>query len=89
MYKMFVYLIKSIFTLFIVCNSAWAELTPEQEDARNQGLFFLNMISSAKASPFLEISAGAGDTESQYYLAEILRETLKKVFKSGEMSPIT
>ncbi|MEB0119971.1 sel1 repeat family protein [Pseudomonas sp. CCI1.2] len=73
MHKMFVYLIKSIFTLFIVCNSAWAELTPEQEEARNQGLFFLNMISSTKASPFLEISAGAGDTESQYYLAEILR----------------
>ncbi|MEB0119967.1 sel1 repeat family protein [Pseudomonas sp. CCI1.2] len=77
MYKMFVYLIKSIFTLFIVCNSAWAELTPEQEEARNQGLFFLNMISSAKASPFLEISAGAGDTESQYYLAEILRRNNK------------
>ncbi|MEB0119969.1 sel1 repeat family protein [Pseudomonas sp. CCI1.2] len=77
MHKMFVYLIKSIFTLFIVCNSAWAELTPEQEEARNQGLFFLNMISSAKASPFLEISAEAGDTESQYYLAEILRRNNK------------
>ncbi|MEA9976204.1 MULTISPECIES: sel1 repeat family protein [unclassified Pseudomonas] len=77
MHKLFVYITTSIFTLFIVCNSAWAELTLEQEEARSRGLFFLNMIRSAMASPFLEISAEAGDTESQYYLAEILRRNQK------------
>jgi uncharacterized protein len=79
MHRMFVDFTKTIFTLFIVCNSAWAQLTPEQEEARSQGLFFLNMIKSAKASPFLEISAEAGDTESQYYLAEILRRNQKVI----------
>jgi len=37
------------------------------------------MIKSAKASPFLELSAEAGDTESQYYLAEILRRNQKVI----------
>ncbi|MEB0040252.1 sel1 repeat family protein, partial [Pseudomonas sp. MH10] len=73
MYKMFVYLIKSIFTLFIVCNSAWAELTPEQEAARVKGVFLYNMDDGYTSKPFLEIAAGAGDGESQYYLAELIR----------------
>jgi murein DD-endopeptidase MepM/ murein hydrolase activator NlpD len=49
--------IKAVGLLLLVNNVAWAQLTPEQEEARNQGLFFLNMIKSKKGSPFLEISA--------------------------------
>jgi len=40
MHKMFVDFAKTIFTLFIVCNSAWAQLTSEQQDARVKGIFF-------------------------------------------------
>ncbi|MEB0079015.1 sel1 repeat family protein [Pseudomonas sp. CCI3.2] len=77
MAKVLIVAVKITGLLLLLSNCAWAQLTTEQEDARSQGLFFLNMISSEKASPFLEISAGAGDTESQYYLAEILRRNNK------------
>ncbi|MEB0040249.1 sel1 repeat family protein [Pseudomonas sp. MH10] len=77
MAKVLIVAVKITGLLLLLSNCAWAQLTTEQEEARSQGLFFLNMISSAKASPFLEISAGAGDTESQYYLAEILRRNNK------------
>ena len=79
MAKILIVAVKIAGLLFLLSNCAWAQLTPEQEDARSQGLFFLNMIKSAKASPFLEISAEAGDTESQYYLAEILRRNQKVI----------
>ncbi|MEB0040251.1 sel1 repeat family protein [Pseudomonas sp. MH10] len=82
MHKVFVYLIKSIFTLFIVCNSAWAELTPEQEEARVKGVFLYNMDDGYTSKPFLEIAAGAGDGESQYYLAELIR--IRKKYITAE-----
>jgi hypothetical protein len=79
MAKILIVAVKIAGLLFLLSNCAWAQLTPGQEEARSQGLFFLNMIKSAKASPFLEISAEAGDTESQYYLAEILRRNQKVI----------
>ncbi|MEB0119968.1 sel1 repeat family protein [Pseudomonas sp. CCI1.2] len=82
MYKIFVYLIKSIFTLFIVCNSAWAELKPEQEGARVKGISSYNMMRGFTAKPFLEIAAKAGDGESQYYLAELIR--IRKKYITAE-----
>lgn len=79
MEKMLMTIFKTVGLLLLLSNCAWAQLTPEQEEARNQGLFFLNMIKSEKASPFLEVSAKAGDTESQYYLAEIIRRNKKHI----------
>ena len=79
MHKKFVDFAKTIFTLFIVCNSAWAQLTSEQQDARVKGIFFYNMNDDYTARPFLEISANAGDGESQYYLAEIIRTRRKYI----------
>jgi hypothetical protein len=79
MAKILIVTVKITGLFLLLSHYAWAQLTPEQEEARSQGLFFLNMIKSAKASPFLEISAEAGDTESQYYLAEILRRNQKVI----------
>jgi hypothetical protein len=82
MHKVFVDFTKTIFTLFIVCNSAWAELTREQEDARVKGVFLYNMNDGYTSKPFLEIAARAGDGESQYYLAELIR--LRKKYITPE-----
>ncbi|WP_257604476.1 tetratricopeptide repeat protein [Pseudomonas sp. UMAB-08] len=79
MHKMFVDFTKTIFTLFIVCNSAWAELTPEQEEARAKGIFSYNMMRGFTAKPYLEIAAKAGDGEAQYYLAELIRLRKKHI----------
>ena len=79
MLKMFVDFSMAIFTLFIVCNSAWAQLTAEQEKARIKGVFLYNMDDGYTSKPFLEIAANAGDGESQYYLAELIRLRKKHI----------
>ncbi|MEB0119966.1 sel1 repeat family protein [Pseudomonas sp. CCI1.2] len=65
--------------LFLLSNCAWAELTSEQEAARVKGVFLYNMNDDYTARPFLEVSAKAGDGESQYYLAEIIRTRKKYI----------
>ncbi|MGV8865079.1 MAG: tetratricopeptide repeat protein [Pseudomonas sp.] len=82
MHKMFVGFAKTIFTLFIVCNSAWAQLTPAQEEARIKGIFSYNMMRGFTAKPFLEIAAKAGDGDAQYYLAELIR--IRKKYITAE-----
>jgi hypothetical protein len=64
--------VKAVGLLLLVTNFAWAELTPEQEEARARGVFLYNMKDGYTAQPFLEIAAKAGDGESQYYLAELI-----------------
>ena len=69
-----------VMCLFLtLSNVAVAKLTPEQDAARAKGLFYYNMEDDFNARPFLEISAEAGDSESQYYLAEIIRSRDKYV----------
>ncbi|MGV8902620.1 MAG: tetratricopeptide repeat protein [Pseudomonas sp.] len=82
MHKMFVGFAKTIFTLCIVCNSAWAQLTPAQEEARIKGIFSYNMMRGFTAKPFLEIAAKAGDGDAQYYLAELIR--IRKKYITAE-----
>ncbi|MGV8861021.1 MAG: tetratricopeptide repeat protein [Pseudomonas sp.] len=79
MHKVFVDFTRTIFTLFIVCNSAWAQLTPEQVEARAKGIFSYNMMRGFTAKPYLEIAAKAGDGEAQYYLAELIRLRKKHI----------
>jgi len=64
--------IKAVCLLLVLSNFAWAQLTPEQEEARVKGITAYNMMRGFTARPFLEISAKAGDGESQYYLAELI-----------------
>jgi hypothetical protein len=64
--------IKAVGLLLLVNNFAWAQLTPEQEEARVKGITAYNMMRGFTAKPFLEVAAKAGDTESQYYLADLI-----------------
>jgi TPR repeat protein len=63
-----------LFLLFV--NPAWAQLTPEHEEARTKGMIAYNMLKNSTALPFLEIAAKGGNSDSQYYLAEIKRNRL-------------
>ncbi|MDB6143444.1 MAG: Uncharacterized protein JWP80_2488 [Pseudomonas sp.] len=70
---------KVVGLLLLLNNLAWAQLTPEQEEARVKGLFLYNMNDDYNARPLLEIAASAGDGESKYYLAEIIRTRKKYI----------
>lgn len=54
-----------------VTTAVWAELTPEQEAAKQSGIILFNQYRTAE--PQLRIAAEAGDAESQFYLGEELR----------------
>jgi hypothetical protein len=73
MEKILMTTIKAVGLLFLLNNLAWAQLTPEQEEARTKGMIAYNMLDGFTAKPFLEIAAKGGDHDSQYYLAEVIR----------------
>jgi hypothetical protein len=79
MAKILIVAVKITGLLLLFSHCAWAQLTPAQEEARAKGVFFYNMNDDYTARPFLEISAKAGDGESQYYLAEIIRTRKKYI----------
>ncbi len=56
-----------------MAGSAWAQLTPEQQAAKDKGLMFYQQHKGISAVPLLRIAAEAGDSEAQYFLAETLR----------------
>lgn len=49
----------------------WADLTPEQQAAKEEGIVLFNQYRTAE--PLLRIAAEAGDAEAQFYLGEELR----------------
>ena len=61
-------------------GQAWAQLTPEQQAAKERGLMLYNQYK--EAVPDLRIAAEAGDREAQYFLAESLR--LEKRYMTAE-----
>jgi TPR repeat protein len=63
-------------------GQAWAQLTPEQQAAKERGLMLYNQYKAISATPFLRIAAEAGDSEAQYFLAESLR--LEKRYMTAE-----
>lgn len=63
-----------VLSFFFWVSGAVAELTAEQQTAKDKGLYFYQLIRHHEAKPLLEISSDAGDAESQYYLAEIIRQ---------------
>lgn len=73
MAKILITTIKAVGLTFLFNNLALAQLTPEQEEARTKGIIAFNMLDGFTAKPFLEIAAKAGDGDSQYYLAEVIR----------------
>jgi TPR repeat protein len=61
-------------------GQAWAQLTPEQQAAKERGLMLYNQYK--EAVPDLRIAAEAGDREAQYFLAASLR--LEKRYMTAE-----
>lgn len=67
------YFNKTFILLFFFSTWAVASLTPQQEEAKNQGIILYNQYKSTSAVPHLKVAAEAGDREAQYYLGEALR----------------
>lgn len=60
---------------------AFAQVSVEQQNAKNLGIILYNQHKTSSATVFLTIAAEAGDHEAQYYLGESLRR------KNHYMSP--
>jgi hypothetical protein len=58
-------------TLLLFSSITWAQLTNEQQAAKAKGKLYYNVMNDFIAAPLLEIAAEAGDSESQFYLAEL------------------
>jgi hypothetical protein len=50
-----------------------AQLTPEQQAAKEKGITLYHQYKAISAEPYLKAAAKAGDREAQYYLGEALR----------------
>lgn len=70
-------MIKKLLFFFSItlCGSvvAAAQLTPQQQAAKERGMTLYNQHKAISAEPYLKIAAEAGDRESQYFLGEALR----------------
>ena len=70
-------MIKKIFisaALFLLsASTAFAELTTQQQAARDKGIILFKQSAWDSAQPPLKIAAEAGDPKAQYYLGEALR----------------
>lgn len=69
-----------IATTLLHTASCWA-LTPEQEAAKQTGISLFNQLRVAQH--YLQIPASAGDQESQYLLADELRQTARGMTKES------
>jgi len=63
----------TLFSLLNTLSSLIARLTNEQETARKKGLELYNLGEYRDSEAYLTIAATAGDRESQYALAEVIR----------------
>lgn len=61
--------------LTCIAASTWGQATYDQELAKNQGVILYNLNRGSAAIPFLEISARAGDAESQYLMGKFERRS--------------
>ncbi|ROZ79298.1 sel1 repeat family protein [Pseudomonas neustonica] len=72
---MFVKKIFSVMVLLLFVNNVvYAQLTPEQQAAKDKGLMLYNQHKAISAVPFLTEAAEAGDQEAQFILGEALRK---------------
>jgi TPR repeat protein len=79
-------LIKRIFTSILLSTffsgSVLAQLTIEEQTARDKGIVLYKQNDWYDSQPLLEIAATAGDRNAQYYLAEAIR--LSKRYTTAE-----
>ncbi|MBL4610115.1 MAG: sel1 repeat family protein [Pseudomonas sp.] len=62
---------------------AWADLKPEQQAAKERGSTLYHQFKAISAEPYLTIAAEAGDSESQFLLAEALRKNNRYMTKEA------
>jgi len=63
----------SLILIFSFIGTAFAELTPEQQAARDEGLALYQQSDWYDSQPLLLEAAQAGDQKAQYFLAEAIR----------------
>lgn len=66
-------IITSLLLLTLFSSSVFAQLTTDEEAARNKGIELYKQSDWYDSQPLLEIAAKAGDQTAQYYLAEAIR----------------
>ncbi|WP_262387397.1 tetratricopeptide repeat protein [Pseudomonas chlororaphis] len=63
----------------MVLSQAHAQLSAEQQTAKERGLALYNQYKATSATPHLRIAAQAGDSESQYFLGEAIRKSKRYI----------
>ncbi|MFJ2284772.1 tetratricopeptide repeat protein [Pseudomonas iridis] len=58
----------------LLCNTANAALTQQQEEAKKKGIELYNQYKAISAIEFLKIAADGGDDDALYYLGESIRK---------------
>ncbi|WP_321359693.1 sel1 repeat family protein [Pseudomonas extremaustralis] len=71
----------ALLSMFFLCN-AFAQLTHEQQMARDQGITLYKQSDWHDSQRLLQIAAEAGDRDAQYYLGEAIR--LSKRYTTNE-----
>lgn len=66
-------IISGLLFSLLISSTAFAHLTPEQKSAKEKGLILYQQSDWYDSQPLLERAAEAGDSTSQYYLAEAIR----------------
>jgi len=72
----------SLILVFGFIGTAFADLTPEQQAARDEGLMLYQQHMGVSAIEPLRVAAEAGDRTAQYFLGETLR--LNNMFMTAE-----
>ncbi|SER85200.1 hypothetical protein SAMN03159444_05220 [Pseudomonas sp. NFACC02] len=75
-------IITSLLLLTLFSGNAFAQLTSEEQQARDKGIVLYKQSDWYDSQPLLEIAAKAGDRTAQYYLAEAIR--LSKRYTTAE-----
>ncbi|WP_148058978.1 tetratricopeptide repeat protein, partial [Pseudomonas chlororaphis] len=65
--------------LWMVLSQAHAQISAEQQTAKEQGLVLYNQFKAISAVPYLRAAADAGDSESQYFLGEAIRKSKRYI----------
>ncbi len=67
----------------LIAMPALAQLTPEEQAAKERGIVLYHQYKAISAEPYLTIAAKAGDAESQFFLAEALRKNNRYMTKEA------